>query len=200
MVEMANTSGEERELPEAPPGVPDSFEEHMKLMFDLQVLAFESDVTRVFSFKWSRDASNWVFPESGVSKPLHPLSHHVNNTETILEWNQVHQWRLGRMTYLLEKLQNSAEGDSSLLDKTMIVWGSPMSDGNTHNHRRCPLIVVGRANGQLTGNSHLKAPDGTPMANVMLSLLHKLGHDELVGFGDSTGEFPLDYSGRSRIG
>ena len=200
MVEMANTSGEERELPEAPPGVPDSFEEHMKLMFDLQVLAFESDVTRVFSFKWSRDASNRVFPESGVSKPLHPLSHHGNNTETILEWNQVHQWRLGRMTYLLEKLQNSAEGDSSLLDKTMIVWGSPMSDGNTHNHRRCPLVVVGRANGQLTGNLHLKAPDGTPMANVMLSLLHKLGHDELVGFGDSTGEFPLDYSGRSRIG
>ena len=189
MVEADNTSGEERELPEAPVGVPDSFEEHMKLMFDLQLLALESDLTRVFSFKWGRDGSNRIFPESGVERPIHPASHHGNNEERILEWNRLHQWRMGMLPYFLEKLQNSVEGDAHLLDKTMIVWGSPMGDGNVHNHRRCPLIAIGGANGKLQGNLHLRAPDGTPMANAMLSLLHALGLEDMTSFGDSTGAF-----------
>jgi len=189
MVEARNTSGDPRDLPEAPVGVPDSFEEHMKLMFDLQLLAFEADLTRVFSFKWGRDGSNRIFPESGVERPIHPASHHGNNEERILEWNRLHQWRMGMLPYFLEKLQNSMEGDAHLLDKTMIVWGSPMGDGNVHNHRRCPLIAIGGANGKLQGNLHLRAPDGTPMANAMLSLLHALGLEDMTSFGDSTGAF-----------
>ena len=95
------------------------------------------------------------------------------------------------LPYFLEKLQDIQEGDGHLLDKTMIIFGSPMADGNIHNHRRCPLIVLGGANGRLEGNLHLGAPDGTPMANVMLSLMHKLGMDDLDSFGDSTGDFSL---------
>jgi hypothetical protein len=95
------------------------------------------------------------------------------------------------LPYFLERLKTTMEGDSNLLDKTMVVYGSPMADGNLHNHRRCPLFLLGRANGQLTGGLHLRAPDGTPMANVMLSVLHKLGLEDMNSFGDSTGEFAL---------
>lgn len=191
MVEKHNNSGEERELPGAPAGVPDSFSEHMKLMFDLQVLALESDLTRVISFKTGRDADNRVFPESGSNRPFHPSSHHGNNQERILEFNKICQYRVSMLPYFVEKLKNTKEGGASLLDKTMIIWGSPMADANIHNHRRCPLMLLGHANGHLKGNLHLKAPDGTPMANVMLTLLHTLGVDDMQTFGDSTGEFSL---------
>ena len=194
-VEEFNTSGEQRELPEAPAGVPDSFAEHMELMFDLQVLAFQTDMTRVVSFKMGRDASNRIHPESGTTTPFHPASHHGNSEEAILDFNQIAQYRMSPLPYFLEKLQATMEGDASLLDKSVIVWGSPMADGNVHNHRRCPLILLGHGNGRLEGNVHLKAPDGTPMANVFLSLLHQLGHDDMDSFGDSTGEFSLGYPG-----
>jgi hypothetical protein len=193
MIEAQNTSGEARELPDAPAGIPDDFEAHMHLMFDLQVLALETDMTRVLAFKTGRDAQNRAFPKSGTDKPFHPSSHHGNRPASILEFNTISAYRLSMVPYLLEKLKNSQEGDGSLLDKTMIIWGSPMSDANIHNHRRCPLLLMGGANGQLQGNLHLKAPDGTPMANVMLTLLHKLGHD-MESFGDSTGEFPVTYA------
>jgi len=191
MVEAYNMGGELRELPEAPAGVPDSFEEHMKLMFDLQVLAFQSDMTRVFSFKMGRDSSARVFPDSGSEKPFHPASHHGGNEDAIEEFALINRYHVGMMPYFLQKLQDTIEGDASLLDKTMIVYGSPMGDPNVHNHKRCPLIVLGGANGKLAGNTHLKAAPETPMANVMLSLLHNLGHDDLESFGDSTGEFSL---------
>ena len=190
-IEAYNASGEVRELPEAPAGVPDSFDEHVRLMFDLQALAFEADMTRVFSFKMGRDASSRVYPESGSDKPFHPASHHGGNPEAVLEFAQINQYHVGLVPYFLEKLQNTIEGDGTLLDKTMIIYGSPMADGNLHNHKRCPLFVVGGANGQLEGNMHLSAPAGTPMANVMLSLMHNLGLDDMQSFGDSTGEFPL---------
>ena len=189
-VESRNTSGEERELPEAPAGVPDSFSQHMRLMFDLQVLALETNMTRVISFKTGRDADNRVFPESGSDRPFHPASHHGSREEGILEFNRICQYRVGQLPYFLEKLQQSMEGGESLLDKTMIMWGSPMADSNLHNHRRCPLILLGGADGHLEGNLHLKAPDGTPMANAMLAALNGLGM-EMPGFGDSTGEFSL---------
>ncbi|HSF15688.1 MAG TPA: DUF1552 domain-containing protein [Vicinamibacteria bacterium] len=191
MVEAHNQSGEQRELPDAPAGVPDSFSEHMKLMFDLQVLALEADMTRVLSFKLGRDSQNRVFPESGSDKPFHPASHHGNKEENILEFNKICKYRMSMLPYFLERLSSTMEGDSSLLDKSMILWGSPMADGNIHNHRRCPLILLGHANGHLRGNLHLKAPDGTPMANVMLTLLHMLGIDDKESFGDSTGTFDL---------
>jgi hypothetical protein len=191
MVEVQNTSGEERELPSAPAGVPDSFEEHMRLMFDLQALAFESDTTRVFSFKMGRDSSARVFPESGTDRPFHPASHHGGREANILDFYLINKYHVSMLPYFLEKLKSIQEGDSHMLDKTMIIYGSPMADGNIHNHRRAPLFTLGGANGRLEGNLHLKAPDGTPMANPMLSMLHALGHDDITTFGDSTGEFPL---------
>ena len=189
-IEAHNDSGEQRALPEAPPGVPDSFSEHMKLMFDLQVLALETDMTRVLSFKLGRDAQNRVFPESGSDRPFHPASHHRNDEERILDFNNICRYRMSMLPYFLEKLKNTVEGDVSLLDKSMILWGSPMADANIHNHRRCPLILLGHAGGHLEGNLHLKADDGTPMANVMLTLLNMLGVAK-ASFGDSTGAFDL---------
>jgi len=190
-IEARNTSGAARELPEAPAGVPDSFEEHMKLMFDFQVLAFESDMTRVFSFKTGRDASSRTFPASGTNKGFHPASHHGGREPGILDFNMINRYHVAMLPYFLDKLSKTMEGGTSLLDKTMIIYGSPMGDPNLHNHRRCPLLVMGGANGKLEGNMHLKAPDGTPMANVMLSLMHKLGLDDVKSFGDSTNEFSL---------
>jgi Protein of unknown function (DUF1552) len=188
-IEEYNTSGEVRELPEAPAGVPDSFEEHVKLMFDLQALAFESDMTRVFSFKMGRDSSARVYPESGTDKPFHPASHHGGNEGAILDFAKINTYHVSMLPYFLERLKNTMEGETHLLDKTMIVYGSPMGDGNVHNHKRCPLFIVGGANGQLGGNLHIKAQDGTPMANVMLTLMHQLGMEDMTSFGDSTGDF-----------
>ena len=194
MVEAHNSGGGAREIPKAPAGVPDSFSEHMQLMFDLQVLALETDMTRVISFKLGRDSQNRAFPESGSSKPFHPASHHGNKEDLILEFNKICRYRMSMLPYFLEKMKSSQEAGVSLLDKTMIVWGSPMGDPNIHNHRRCPLALLGKANGHLKGNLHLKAADGTPMANVMLTLLNELGLDELTSFGDSTGTFDLTTS------
>ena len=190
-VEARNASGETRELPEAPSGVPDSFDEHVKLMFDLQVLAFEADITRVFSFKMGRDASGRVFPLSGSDRPFHSASHHGGNEDAIVEFGRINRYHVGLLPYFMEKLKTSFEGDNHLLDKSMIVYGSGMGDPNLHNHKRCPLLVLGHANGRLAGGLHLKAPDGTPMANPMLSMLQLLGHD-LQSFGDSSGEFALN--------
>ena len=189
-VETGNTSIEVRVLPGAPPGVPDSFSEHMQLMFDLQILAFQTDMTRVISFKTGRDASNRIFPESGSDRAFHPASHHGDKEKGVLEFNKICQYRVSQMAYFLKRLEDTYDGEQSLLDQSMIIWGSPMGDANLHNHRRCPLVVFGGANGQLNGGKHIKAPSGTPMANAMLTLLQKLGHD-LESFGDSTGEMSL---------
>jgi hypothetical protein len=190
-VEARNTTGEPREIPEAPPGVPDLWSEHMQMMFDLQVLALETDMTRVIAFKTGRDAQNRVFTESESDRPFHPTSHHGNRPENVLEFNKINKFRMGLLPYFLEKMKNTKVGDRSLLDQTLVLWGSPMADANIHNHRRCPLILLGGANGQHEGGMHLKAPDGTPMANAMLTVMHKLGMDDMENFGDSTGEFSL---------
>ncbi len=191
-IEARNSSGEERELPEAPAGVPDDFEEHARLMFDLQALAFASDITRVFSFKMGRDSSARIFPKSGVDRPFHPTSHHGNNEENVLDFAAINRYHVGQLPYFLDRLKETVEGDSTLLDKTLIVYGSPMGDPNVHNHKRCPLIVLGGANGKLAGNTHIKAEAETPMANAMLSMLHKLGADDIDSFGDSTAPMSLE--------
>jgi len=190
-VEAHNRSGEPRELPGAPAGVPDSFGEHVRLMFDLQALAFESDMTRVFSFKLGRDASSRVYPESGTDTPFHPSSHHGGRQDAVLDFAKINTYHVGQLPYFLDRLLEIQEGDTNLLDKTMIVYGSPMADGNLHNHRRCPLVVLGGANGTLHGGEHVRAEDGTPMANAMLALMHKLGMDDVTEFGNSTGALPL---------
>ncbi len=190
-IEAHNASGEPRELPGAPIGVPDSFEEHVRLMFDLQAIAFAGDITRVFSFKLGRDGSARVYPESGVKAPFHPASHHGEREDRITQFAQINKHHVVLVPYFLDKLKNIHEGDSNLLDNTLVIYGSPMGNSNVHNHKRCPLFLAGHAGGHLKGNLHLKAPDGTPMANVMLTLLHDLGLDDLKAFGDSTGEFAL---------
>jgi hypothetical protein len=191
-IEMHNTSGEPRDMPEAPAGVPDSFEEHVKLMFDLQALAFMSDMTRVFSFKLGRDGSGRVYPDSGVNSAFHPASHHGGRENNVKDFAKINQYHVSMLPYFLDTLKNTMEGDSSLLDKTLIVYGSPMGDSNLHNHKRCPLFLAGKANGKLAGGLHIKAEDGTPMANTMLSVLHSLGVDDIDSLGDSTAPMDLN--------
>ena len=185
-IEARNTSGEAREMPEAPAGVPDSFGEHVALMFDLQALAFAADITRVFSFKMGRDGSSRVYPESGSDKPFHPASHHGGNEKGVKDFFMINKYHVAMLPYFLEKLRNIQEGEGNLLDKTLVMYGSPMADSNLHSHRRCPLFLVGGANGKLAGNTHIKAADGTPMANAMLGVMHTLGLDDVKSFGDST--------------
>ena len=195
LVEARNASGEEREMPEAPSGVPDDWQEHMRLMFDLQVLALQSDLTRVITFKTGFDQSNRSHPESGTNKSFHGASHHGNVPEDVLDYNKINTYRTSQLGYFLAKMRDTMDGEASLLDKTAIVWGSPMGDPNLHNHRRCPLLLMGHANGALEGGLHLRTPRGTPMANVFVSLMQGLGHDEMESFGDSTGGFDLSFPG-----
>jgi hypothetical protein len=178
-----------RELPTAPAGVPDSFDEHVKLMFDLQALAFAGDMTRVFSFKMGRDASGRVYPESGVDKPFHPASHHGDKEKNIEEFFRLNRYHVSQVPYFLSKLASIQEGEKTLLDKTMVIYGSPMGDPNVHNHKRCPLFIAGGANGKLEGGLHSRANAGTPMANVMLSLMHMLGLEDVTSLGNSTEPF-----------
>jgi len=189
-VEKYNSSGEPRRLPAAPPGVPDSYEEHVKLMFDLQVLAFMTETTRVSAFKMSRDVSERVFPESGVKTPFHPCSHHGENPARVAEFAKLNRYHVSLIPYFLEGLRNTPDGDGNLLDHSMILYGSPMGDGNVHNHKRLPLFLAGHANGALKGNLHLRCAEETPMANVLLTMLRKLGVNA-PSFGDSTGEVAI---------
>jgi hypothetical protein len=191
-IEARNTSGEPRDIPEAPAGVPDSFAEHVQLMFDLQALAFAADITRVFSFKMGRDGSSRVYPESGSERPFHPASHHGGNETGVKNFHLINKYHVAQLPYFLDKLKSIQEGEANMLDKTLIIYGSPMGDSNLHNHRRCPLFLAGHANGKLPGNLHIKAPDGTPMANAMLSMLHMLGLDDMNQFGDSTDALALN--------
>jgi hypothetical protein len=189
-IEQQNSSGARRELPSAPIGVPDSWEEHVRLMFDLQVLAFSSEATRVSSFKLSRDTSNRVFAESGIKAPFHAMSHHGSIPSKIAEYAKLNVYHMGLLPYFLEKLKNTPDGDGNLLDHTLILWGSPMGDSNVHAHKRLPVLLAGHAGGQLKGNNHVKCKDETPYANVLLTMLRKLGVDHET-IGDSTGEVAI---------
>jgi len=190
-VEAFNSSGEQRELPGAPIGVPDSFAEHVKLMFDLQAIAWASDTTRVFSLKLGRDASNRVYAESGVKAAFHSASHHQEKEERINDFAKINKYHVSLIPYFLEKLKNTPDGDSNLLENSIVLYGSPMGNSNVHNHKRCPLFLAGHAGGQLKGGLHIKAADATPMANVLLSVAQMLGL-EMEKFGDSTAPMDLN--------
>jgi hypothetical protein len=194
-IEAYNASGEPRDMPEAPAGVPDDFEAHVKLMFDLQAVAFASDITRVFSFKMGRDGSSRVYPDSGVNTGFHPASHHQGREDRVTQFAAINKYHVNMVPYFLEKLKNTPDGDGTLLDNSLIIYGSPMGDSNVHNHKRCPLFVAGHAGGKLQGNMHIKTADGTPMANAMLSMAHVLGLDDLASFGDSTAPLDLNSPG-----
>jgi hypothetical protein len=193
-VEGSNTTGEPRELPDAPVGVPDSFEEHVTLMSDLQAVALASDVTRIFSFKLSRDVSNRVFKPSGSSTAFHTSSHHLDRDDRITDFQKINTYHVSLLPHLLERLKNTPDGDGSLLDNTLVMYGSSMGNSNVHNHKRCPLILMGHAGGLLKGNMHVRAADGTPMANAMLSALQGMGV-EIAQFGDSTTAMDLNTPG-----
>ncbi len=189
-IEKHNASGETRELYTAPIGVPDSWEDHVKLMFDMQALAFAADVTRVSSFKMSHDVSNRVFPKSGVTAPFHTLSHHKEAPAELAKFAKLNRYHVSLVPYFLEKLKNTPDGDGSLLDHALVLYGSPMGDSETHNHRRVPLFLAGGAGGQLKGNLHRVCQDGTPQTNLLLTILRKLGMEHR-SIGDSTGEVAI---------
>jgi len=188
-IEARNLSGEARELPGAPAGVPDSFDEHVKIMFDLQLLAFASDTTRVFSFKFGRDASGRVYPLSGIDTGFHNASHHGTAEERIRQFGEINKYHVSLLPYFMEKLKNTMDGDTNLLEKTLIMYGSPMAIGNNHNHQNCPLLLLGHGGGVPKGGLHVRPAKPTPMANVMLTLMQNLGLTDMTSFGDSTGTF-----------
>jgi hypothetical protein len=173
-------------LPEAPIGIPFSFEEHIKLMYDLLALAYQADVTRVFTFMVAREESNKTYPQIGVHDGHHATSHHQNRPEKIEKLVKVQHYHIGLFAQFLQKLQSLPDGDGSVLDHTLLLYGSNMSNSNTHNHFPLPNLMVGGASGQHKGGRHLKYPDHTPMTNLLVTMLEKVGIPQDT-LGDSTG-------------
>jgi hypothetical protein len=173
-------------LPAAPAGIPFSYEEHMKLMYDLLALAYQANVTRVFTFMVAREVSNRTYPQVGVSDGHHAISHHQNRPEKLEKNVKIQTYHTGLFAYFLEKLQATPDGDGSLLDHSTILYGSNMSNSNAHDHFPLPTLVVGGGAGRLKGGRHLKYPDRTPMTNLLVTLLDKTGV-EVDTLGDATG-------------
>ena len=188
--EEYNASRPGRQLPNAPMGVPDSWEEHVKLMVDLQAVAFAADVTRVSTLKLSRDTTQRTYPESGCDTPFHSASHHQQNPKALDQLAKINRHHVKLLTYFIEKLKNTPDGDGNLLDHSLVLYGSPMGDSNVHGHKRVPLVLVGHASGSIQGNMHLRAKDDTPQANALLTVMHKLGVD-VESVGNSTGTLSI---------
>jgi hypothetical protein len=178
-------------LPDRPTDIPDQFEEHAKLMFDLQVLAFQADVTRVFSMLMAREGSPRTYPEIGVPEQHHPVSHHRFDPVLMAKKEKIDTYHVMLFGYFLEKLQATPDGDGNLLDHSMILYGGGMGDGNLHEHSNLPTLVAGGLGGELRTGRHLKYEDNTPMTNLFVSVLDKVGvHVDKIG--DSTGQLPLE--------
>ncbi len=173
------------ELPEAPVGVPDKFEEHLNTMFDLQVLAYRTEITRISTLMLARENSNAIYPGSGVREGFHNASHHSNERKNKDQFAVINRYHIKALTYFLDKLQNTRDGDGSLLDHSLILYGSSLSDGNEHNFAPLPVLLMGGAAGQLRGGRHLQYAAHTPMSNLLLAILHKLGVPA-EHIGDST--------------
>ena len=177
-------------VPEQPVGVPDTFKEYIELMFDLQVLALQADITRVSTLMMARENVNRAYPEIGLPEAHHSISHHGNNPEKMKNYSKLNTYHVETLGYLLKKLQATAEGEGNLLDQTVVLWGSGMSDGNTHNNFNVPVVLVGGKALNLRANRHVKYPKGTPLANLMLGVIDRFGV-EVDKFGDSTAEIDL---------
>jgi hypothetical protein len=173
-------------LPDAPAGAPKDVEEHIKLMFDLQVLAWQANITRVTTLLMAKELSNAVYPKSGVRDAFHILSHHSNLRENMDRFAVLNRYHMTLFTYLLQKLQSIPDGDGTLLDHSMVLYGSAMSDANQHNHGPLPVILAGGASGALKGGRHIRHPKDTTMSNLLLAMLDKLAIPT-EKFGDSTG-------------
>jgi hypothetical protein len=177
-----------RELPamDQPAGVPDNFEAHAKLMFDLQVLAYQADLTRVITFMIGHETSNRAYPEIGVPDAHHALSHHGGDKALIERLKKVDSHLIGMFAHYVDRLASTPDGDGTLLDSVMILYGSGLSDGNRHNHHDLPALIVGGGGGQITGGRHMRVAPDTPNTNLFLAMLDKLGVP-IDTMGDSSG-------------
>jgi hypothetical protein len=173
----------------APVGVPQSFDEHARLMYDLQALAYKAEISRVSTFMYARDQTPRTYPDSGVSVPFHSASHHASKPEAMETFAKINTYHLQLLAHFLKKLQSTADGDGTLLDHSLILLGSTMSNGDIHAHSPLPMVVVGGASGRLKGGRHLRFPEHTPLSNLLLGVLHKVDIP-MESFGDSTG--PLE--------
>jgi hypothetical protein len=178
------------DLPDAPVGIPAVFEDHLKLMFDLQVLAYKSQITRISTLMLARENSNAVYPSTGVREGFHNASHHSNERKNMDQFAVINQYHVRMLAYFLEKLQSTPDGDGTLLDHSMLLYGSSLSDGNEHNFDPLPIVLAGGASGQIRGGRHLRHAPHTPMSNLLLTMLDKLGA-RVDGIGDSTGRLEL---------
>lgn len=185
-----NRASPDLDIPPRPSGIPDDIEEHIRLMLDLQVLAWQADITRVTTFQLASELSNTVYPASGIRDAFHILSHHSHVEENKAKFAVLNRYHVGLLSYLLEKLDELPDGDGSLLDNSMVLYGSGMSDGNEHNHGPLPILLAGGAGGALTGGRHLRHEPDTTMSNLLLAMLHKLGIEQ-ESFGDSTGTLAI---------
>lgn len=174
-----------------PAGVPETFEQHAKLMFDLQLLAYQGDVTRVVTFMLGREFSGRTYPEIGVPDAHHPISHHRQDPVRMEKCATINHYHVSLFSYFLEKMKDTPDGDGSLLDHSAIIYGAGMSEGNGHVPTNLPILLVGGASGRLRGGRHLKYASGVPLANFHLSLLDKLGV-RVESHGNSTGPINLD--------
>jgi hypothetical protein len=173
-------------LPARPAGVPFDYEEHVKLMYDLMALAYQTDVTRVITFMVSREVSNRTYPQVGVTDGHHAISHHQNQAEKMDKNVRIQTYNISQFGYFLEKMKSTPDGDGSLLDHAVMLYGSNMSNSNAHDHYPLPNLVVGGGAGRMTGGRHLKYPDRTPMANLLVTMLDKVGVKQET-LGDSSG-------------
>jgi len=176
-------------LPERPTDVPATFDEHIKLMYDLQALGFQADITRVFTMIVCRELSTRTYAQIGVPDQHHPVSHHRNDTELIVKKAKIDTYHVQLLTYFLQKLQATQDGDGTLLDQSLILYGGGMGDGNLHRHSNLPCLMAGKLGGQFQAGRHLAFPLDTPMSNLLLTILHKAGA-QIDKIGDSTG--PLE--------
>jgi hypothetical protein len=190
-IAKSESSNSDVAAPERPVGVPETFREYAELMFDLQALAFQADITRVCSFMLARENVNRSYAEIGLPEAHHSMSHHGNNPEKMAVFSKLNTYHVETLAYFLKKLQATPDGDGTLLDHAVVLYGSGMSDGNTHNNFNVPVVVVGGRELELKGNRHLKYPKGTPLANLAVSLMDRFGVN-VDKFGDSTGELDLN--------
>ena len=178
------------DVPEAPVGIPEAFDDHVKLMYDLLTIAWRAEITRISTLMYARDTSGATYPGSGVRDGFHTASHHSNVRANMDKFALINQYHVKTLGYFLEKLQKTPDGDGNLLDHATVLYGSSMSNGNQHDHDPLPIIVAGGASGQLKGGRHLKFAPHTPMSNLMLTLLDKHGVRQ-DKFGDSTGKLEV---------
>lgn len=172
---------------ERPVGVPAAYADHARLMFDLQLLALQGDITRVITFQLARETSNRTYPEIGVPEPHHPLTHHGNDPAKIAKVGKINRFHVSLFAEFLQRLQNTREGDGTLLDHAVYLYGSGMGNPNVHDHTNLPILVAGGGAGKLQGGRHLRCEPATPLANLHLTLLDKVG-SPLTRFGDSNGK------------